>query len=129
MRILHLFDHSLPLQSGYVFRSVGIICAQRARGWETLHLTTPRYLPSDSAQELVDGLSFYRSPKVGVTMPILREIAEMRTTRQVLTHLIQTERPDLLHAHSPVLNALPAISAARQFGLPVIYEVRALWED
>ena len=29
MRILHILDHSLPLQSGYVFRTLGILSAQR----------------------------------------------------------------------------------------------------
>jgi PEP-CTERM/exosortase A-associated glycosyltransferase len=35
----------------------------------------------------------------------------------------------LLHAHSPVLNAIPAIRAGRKLGLPVVYEIRAFWED
>ena len=43
MLIQHVFDHSLPLQSGYVYRSLGILGAQRAMGWQTAHLTTPRY--------------------------------------------------------------------------------------
>ena len=32
VKILHLFDHSLPLQTGYTFRSMAILRAQRARG-------------------------------------------------------------------------------------------------
>lgn len=38
-------------------------------------------------------------------------------------------RPDIIHAHSPVLNALPAIKVARKLGIPVVYEIRAFWED
>ena len=38
-------------------------------------------------------------------------------------------RPDILHPHSPVLNALPAIRVGRKLGLPVVYEMRASWED
>ena len=34
MRILHILDHSLPLQSGYVYRTLGIVNQQRALGWE-----------------------------------------------------------------------------------------------
>jgi len=30
MRILHILDHSLPLQSGYVIRTLGIVNQQRA---------------------------------------------------------------------------------------------------
>jgi PEP-CTERM/exosortase A-associated glycosyltransferase len=38
-------------------------------------------------------------------------------------------KPDLLHAHSPVLNALPSLWVGRRTGLPVVYEMRASWED
>ena len=41
MRILHVLDHSPPLQSGYVFRTMGILRAQRGLGWETIQLTAP----------------------------------------------------------------------------------------
>ncbi|MCP6462481.1 glycosyltransferase, partial [Klebsiella pneumoniae] len=37
--------------------------------------------------------------------------------------------PDVLHAHSPVLDALAALIAGRRAGLPVLYEIRAFWED
>ncbi len=35
MRILHILDHSVPLQSGYTFRTLGILKQQRALGWTT----------------------------------------------------------------------------------------------
>jgi len=62
-------------------------------------------------------------------MPVLRELSDMRAIRRRLAEIVRAEKPHLLHAHSPVLNAIPAISVARRFGLPVVYEVRALWED
>jgi glycogen synthase len=129
MRILHVFDHSLPLQSGYVSRSLSIIRSQQARGWQTIQVTTPRYLPSAEKFEVVDGLKFYRSARVGVSTFVVREFLEIQATRRMLTDVIRQEKPDILHAHSPVLTVLPAIAAGRHFGLPVVYEVRALWED
>ena len=38
-------------------------------------------------------------------------------------------RPDIIHAHSPALNAIPALAVGRRLGIPVVYEVRAFWED
>jgi glycosyltransferase involved in cell wall biosynthesis len=38
-------------------------------------------------------------------------------------------RADLIHAHSPYRTALPAIAAAHSLGLPVVYELRGLWEE
>ncbi|WP_374403310.1 TIGR04063 family PEP-CTERM/XrtA system glycosyltransferase, partial [Niveibacterium sp.] len=46
-----------------------------------------------------------------------------------IDELIVQIKPQVLHAHSPVLNAIPAIRAGRRHGLPVVYEVRAFWED
>jgi PEP-CTERM/exosortase A-associated glycosyltransferase len=129
MRILHVLDHSLPLQSGYVTRSLGIIRAQRARGWETFHVTTPRHLGTVDLTETIDGLSFTRAPAVVRSLPGVTEILEMRTTRGVVETLARDIKPDIIHAHSPVLNVLPAIAVGRRFGIPVVYEVRAFWED
>ena len=40
LRILHVLDHSVPLQSGYSFRTLSILREQRAMGWDTFQLTT-----------------------------------------------------------------------------------------
>ena len=62
MRILHVLDHSMPLHSGYTFRTLAILREQRALGWETLaphHAASTRRRGSD--EEDVDGLHFYRT--------------------------------------------------------------------
>ena len=129
MRVLHVLDHSLPLQSGYVFRTLGILSAQRAFGWTTVQLTSPRYHSGKAALETVDGWEFHRTAKRVSRLPLLREAQEMRATGRKLDELIVQYRPDILHAHSPVLNGIPALRAARRAKLPLIYEVRAFWED
>jgi PEP-CTERM/exosortase A-associated glycosyltransferase len=53
----------------------------------------------------------------------------MRATHHRLSELVRVEKPDIIHAHSPVLNVIPAIAVAKSVGLPIVYEVRALWED
>jgi glycogen synthase len=133
MKILHILDHSLPLQSGYTFRTAAILREQRARGWETIQLTTPRHGNATADMEEASGLSFYRtSLQRGVRsyVPLVgRYLDEMAATRRRLEELAKTLRPDILHAHSPVLNALPAIAVGRRLNIPVVYEVRAFWED
>jgi hypothetical protein len=61
MRILHVLDHSLPLHSGYTFRTAAILREQRALGWETLQLTTPRQGNIHSDVEDADGWRFHRT--------------------------------------------------------------------
>jgi PEP-CTERM/exosortase A-associated glycosyltransferase len=131
MRILHVLDHSLPLHSGYAFRTLAILREQRALGWETLQLTTPRQ-QSATDWEDVDGWRFHRTavtPSSLDRVPVVPYLREMAATHARLDALIREFRPDVLHAHSPVLNALPALRAGRSHALPVLYELRALWED
>lgn len=133
MRILHVLDHSLPLHSGYSFRTVAILREQRALGWETFHVTTPRHGTASGETESADGWTFYRTQSSYGLLARLPAIGtyfgEMLATARRLEGLIATLRPDILHAHSPVLTALPALWAARRSKIPVVYEVRALWED
>jgi len=133
VRVLHLLDHSLPEQSGYSFRTVSILREQRALGWETLHLTTPRQGATTLAAEDIDGWRFLRTPFapgwLARHVPNAIYLAEMRATARRLETVIDKTRPDILHAHSPVLNALPAWWVGRKRRIPVVYEVRALWED
>ncbi|MFT4173277.1 MAG: glycosyltransferase, exosortase A system-associated [Rhodocyclaceae bacterium] len=132
MRVLHVMDHSLPLHSGYTFRSAAIVREQRLRGWETFHVTSPKQGVCQAAREEVDGLEFFRtSPPAAMwdRLPVAREWALMRALEARLDRVVQEIRPDVLHAHSPVLNAMPALRVGKRRGIPVVYEVRAFWED
>jgi len=132
VRILHVLDHSIPMQSGYTFRTRAILREQRRMGWETFHLTSPKHTASSAPEEDVDGLKFYRTtPSTGLIsrIPVIRELALMFALTRRLAEVARLTRPDVLHAHSPVLNALPALWVGRRLDIPVIYEVRAFWED
>ena len=125
MRVLHVLDHSIPLHSGYTFRTLAILREQRRLGWETLQLTTPKQGPGTALEETVDGLKLHRTPSAaGAGL-----MAQMHLTARRIADVVRAERPDLIHAHSPVLNALPALWARLSLRLPVVYEMRASWED
>ena len=132
MRILHILDHSLPLQSGYVFRTLSILREQRRLGWHTLLLTTPRQHHGGASVERIDGWQFYRTPLHEFefrTWPGGAYVREMASTARRLGELVRHFRPDVVHAHSPVLNVLPALWTLHGLEIPTVYEVRALWED
>jgi PEP-CTERM/exosortase A-associated glycosyltransferase len=132
MRILHVLDHSIPLHSGYTFRTLALLREQRALGWETFHLTSPKHAAGGTAlEETVDGWHFHRTPAApgGRRVPGLDEMALMRQLAARIESVAAAVRPDLIHAHSPVLDALPALRVARRLGIPMVYEVRAFWED
>jgi PEP-CTERM/exosortase A-associated glycosyltransferase len=132
MRILHVLDHSIPLHSGYTFRTRSILREQQALGWETFHVTGSKQGAVTVLEEDVDGLHFYRTPKSDgflSKLPVLnqKEVIDGLTAR--LAEIIPQIKPDVLHAHSPSLNAVAALRAGKRFGIPVVYEVRAFWED
>ena len=132
MKILHVFDHSLPMQDGYAYRSRAILLNQRLRGWQTAHVTSLKHA-AESPVEEAGGLRFYRTVGRGgwaARLPLVgSHIEVVSTLRQRLAEVAEIERPDIIHAHSPSLNGLAALSVARQRGLPLAYEVRAFWED
>jgi PEP-CTERM/exosortase A-associated glycosyltransferase len=133
MRILHILDHSLPLHSGYTFRTRAILKAQQALGLEVACVTGARHALEDAvvegAWDTHDGLRFHRGGGVPAGLPVLSEIREVRAFTRAILRAAEDFRPDVLHAHSPVLTALAARSAAKTLGLPLVYEIRAFWED
>ena len=132
MRILHILDHSLPLHSGYTFRSAAILREQQRLGWETFHLTGAKQGTVSALEETAEGLHFFRTPvekAVWAHWPVLNQVAIVRGLSQRLAGVVEQTKPDLLHAHSPALNGLAALSVARRYRLPLVYEVRAFWED
>ncbi len=132
MRVLHVLDHSIPLHSGYTFRTLSILREQRKLGIETFHLTTPKHTAPCGADETVDGFHFYRTRAptgLGSRLPVMKEFALMNAVERRLREVVAIVKPDVIHAHSPALNAHPAIRVARSVGIPVVYEVRAFWED
>ena len=132
MRILHILDHSLPLQSGYVFRTMGILREQREMGWHTLQLTTPKHYGNAAPRETIGEWEFHRTSRPNGLLsrvPVFDQLAVVNATATRLSELVHEFQPNILHAHSPVLNAMAAFRVAANLGLPVVYEVRSFWED
>lgn len=131
-RVLHVLDHSLPLHSGYTFRTRAILKAQEALGLEVRGITGQRHnleAPDGPSPEEADGLTFHRTPGTPSGPPPFRELAEISALDAAIHALAQDWRPDIIHAHSPALCGAAAQRAARALGVPFVYEIRAFWED
>jgi len=134
LKVLHILDHSLPLHSGYTFRTLSILEEHRKRGWVPVALTSPKHEaswegPSQQMEE-IGGFRFYRTGRLRSGLTALT--TEFRLTRLLakrIEEVAKIEKPDLLHAHSPVLNVLASLWAGGRLGIPVVYEIRAFWED
>ncbi|MFC3100201.1 TIGR04063 family PEP-CTERM/XrtA system glycosyltransferase [Altererythrobacter lauratis] len=128
-RILHVLDHSLPMHSGYTFRTRAILKAQEALGWQVRGITGLRHTAAGPDAEEAEGLHFTRTRGDVGGPPAIREWREAGLLADAIGELAKDWRPDILHAHSPALCGLAALRAGRKLGLPVVYEIRAFWED
>lgn len=129
MRVLHVLDHSLPLHSGYGFRTRAILKAQQAAGLDVRGITGLRHVAEGPSPERVEGLIFHRTRGEASGPAGYREWREIGALSRAIDALVANWRPDILHAHSPALCGAAALRAARRHGLPLVYEIRAFWED
>lgn len=129
MRILHILDHGLPLQSGYTFRTRAILKAQMARGFAVAAVTGPRHGEAAAERETVDGIDFHRTAAPRPQPSPFGELREVSAFARRIGQVVRDFQPDILHAHSPVLDALAARRVSRRYHVPLLYEIRAFWED
>lgn len=132
MKILHVLDHSIPMHSGYTFRTRSIIQQQRALGWKTIHITSAKHTLDCESEEQIEGFHFYRTKKENSflhRLPAINQLAITWDLSRRLDEVVRKEKPDVIHAHSPALNGIAAYRVAKKYGLPLVYECRAFWED
>jgi glycogen synthase len=117
------------MHSGYTFRTRAILKAQVGNGWDVAGITGARHTDVGPEVEVVDGLTFHRTAKPASAPSPLGEWREIKAFAAGIDRLIDIWKPDILHAHSPVLTALAAMGIAKRRQIPLIYEIRAFWED
>lgn len=128
-RILHVLDHSLPMHSGYSFRTRAILKAQSAAGMSVRGVTGLRHTAEGPPVEVADNLIFHRTPGESRGPAGLREWREIGALAAAIDAICEDWRPDILHAHSPALCGQAALRVASRRGIPLVYEIRAFWED
>ncbi|EYF03025.1 glycosyltransferase [Chondromyces apiculatus] len=130
MRVLHVLHTSLPYIAGYTIRSDYIVRTQRDQGIHPAVVTSAQQIGQDAPLDVVHGIPHFRTqPLQGKTPPLVREARLMAALERRVETAIQEWQPDVVHAHSPMLVGLPALYAARRAKLPLVYEVRDLWEN
>jgi glycogen synthase len=138
MKVLHVLETSLPHTVGYTVRARTIVDYQRRLGLEPVVITSPLFRAQEPPAQIeeYEGVRYYRtnhirppgSAKSKLSSYALRIVMAVRYRRAVL-EIARREHPDVLHAHSSYANAYAALPAARELGLPLVYEVRTLWGE
>jgi glycogen(starch) synthase len=128
-RVLHVLDHSVPMQSGYASRSLAILREQQGAGLEVRGITGRRHTEAGPSLETVGDIDFHRTEGKRIGPPLLRHWLELRAFTRAIDRLCEAWQPDLLHAHSPAICGEAALQVARRRQIPLVYEIRAFWED
>ncbi len=132
--VLYVAASALPYHtSGYTTRTHEVIRALGAAGARVHVLTRPGY-PWDRKdrqqdaggdETTVDDVRYLHADRPFNNRPVLHyALKAARVAAEVAAH----HRVAVIHAASNHVNALPALLAARQLGIPFQYEMRGLWE-
>lgn len=131
--ILYVAASAMPYHTtGYATRTQELLVALKNSGTEITALTRPGY-PWDRADR--SGLPLERSTTFeGVTyLHIKSPTADLPTSLYIegaaraVEDVARKRKVSAIHAASNYANALPALFAARNLGIPFSYEMRGLW--
>lgn len=132
--LLYVAASALPYHvSGYTTRTHEVIRALRSIGPNVHVMTRPGYpwdrrdrlADADSAVTAVGNVTYSHVKSPSNTRPVLQYALQ---AAQSVVQEARRHRVSVIHAASNHVNALPALLAARQLGIPFQYEMRGLWE-
>lgn len=135
-RVAYILTGSLPwMETGYAMRSQALVEALQRVGMDVHCITRPGF-PAD--RKGLDETAQYPAQSV-VGEVTYRHIAEpsrnqfrrdtyFNAAAVALVEALTPLAPGVVMAAPDYNNALPALLAARQMGLPFIYDVRGFWE-
>jgi glycosyltransferase involved in cell wall biosynthesis len=133
-RMLYAPASCLPYHvSGYTTRTHEVILALKDGGADMRVLTRPGYpwdrgdrcCETEDDRTSVDDVEYrhLRRPRNNWPVVLYAPLAAKAVIKVAIA-----ERVSVIHAASNHVNALPALLAAKQLGIPFQYEMRGLWE-
>ena len=137
-RILHITKSSVPERwSGFTIRTLQNMRAQRDAGLEPTVVTEigwPRVVGVADVAPVVlhEGFEHHRlDPGPDYDLAGTPNDVRLQDTAEMMAPIVRALRPSILHAHSGYRGgdqALVALALRERFGIPVVYEVRGLFE-
>lgn len=138
LSVVSVLGQSLPLRSGgYATRSHGILASLVSRGWH-MNAVTRLGFPYDlwwaaddersvPPVDVVDGVPYHRLLHEGVRhYPRTPLVPYVEDGARGIAELARTHRAGLVHASSLYDVGMAGLVAAREVGIPFVYEMRGL---
>lgn len=135
---LYFLHNSLPEKSGgYATRTQGLLNGLKQTGHTVVGITRPGFPAVNGVfdqragieeTDVVHGITYHRLISSKQVMP-RKDIGEFANHYADLAEKFVDEyRPSIIHAASNWWNGFGALASARRHDLPMVYEVRGLWE-
>lgn len=141
MKILHVLYQSIPNTAGSSIRSKDLVDSQLLENIEPIVITSPFQNSLDATKkiEIIDGITYYRtfsgmecelvSEKRTSFLTQLRKMLRMLVFTYSIYKIAKYEKVDVLHAHAMFFCAVPAKIVSIVLNIPMLYEIRSLWEE
>lgn len=134
-RVCYFLHNSLPYSSGgYATRAHGLAQGLAATGLDVICITRPGF-PADLTGSNFSDIPIYNNINGLRYQRILNpsrkdnsEVQYIMKSRDSISSELRNIRPSLVLAASNYATAMPALMAAKELGIPFIYEVRGFWE-
>jgi glycosyltransferase involved in cell wall biosynthesis len=133
-RVIYLLHNAHPFHNGgYAVRGHGILRAVRTWGFDAHAVVRPGY-PWDRLKDapdmppvtLIDQVPYHYPERGSASLEWVTSNRYLDSYVEDLKRRCRELRPAVLHAASFFQNGVAAVRAARQLGIPVIYEMRGL---
>ena len=138
MKVLHVLYQSFPHITGSSTRSRDLLLSQNVNGIKPVVITSP-FQEGRENVDVLFGIKHYRTFVKGQDVPTseedkgfvnrIKRILRMPYFIKEIVRVVKEEKPDILHAHATFFCGISAIIVGIKERLPVIYEVRSLWEQ
>lgn len=136
-RVCYVLHNSFPYSSGgYATRGAGVAGGLGVAGYNVIAITRPGYLidsrvkPNESDLDpdgtVINGTRYLHIPYPSHKGISARDYSTLASIE--LKKVFERYKPEIVIAASNHATGLPSFIAARQLGIPFIYEVRGLWE-
>ena len=141
MKILHVLYQSIPNSAGSSIRSRDLINSQLKLGLTPIVITSPFQEPLNKnfEREEIDGIIYYRTFSNNKNEIISEKksnfFLQFRKSLRLLSFInsvfkvAKKENIDIIHAHAMFFCAIAAKVSSLRLGIPILYEVRSLWEE
>lgn len=141
MKVLHILYQSHPNISGSSTRTRDILTNQKNINLIPVAVTSPfqKGVETNNGVEEIFGVKHYRTYSGNQNEEVKEDrnniIIKMKKFFRILSFkkeilkVVNKEEPLVLHAHAMFFCAYPAIRIGKKLKLPVIYEIRSLWEE